>query len=230
MDDPGPLSPSVRTQVTRQAALAATDRSALRDVLDEAFVCHLGVLVDGTVRVVPTVCAPDWDGHDPAGTLYVHGSVAANSLVAAPDQTVCVTVTLVDGLMLARSGFEHSVAYRSATVYAVPQMVRDEAEVLRVLDLLVDHVVPGRAATLRPHTRKELAATRLLALSLAEASVKISAGDPEDLPEDIATGTWAGQLLVRTVADPPRTAADVPPGTPVPPDVVALARRLGAGQ
>jgi nitroimidazol reductase NimA-like FMN-containing flavoprotein (pyridoxamine 5'-phosphate oxidase superfamily) len=228
VDEPGHLSPTVRTRITRQPDLASTDRSALRVVLDEAYVCHLGVVVDGTPRVVPTICAPDWDGADPAGTLYVHGSVAATSLVAAPDQTVCVTVTLVDGLMLARSGFEHSVAYRSATVYAVPRPVTDRVEVLRALDLLVDHVVPGRAATLRPHTRKELAATRVLALSLAEASVKVSEGDPEDLPADVAAGTWAGRLPTRTVADPPRTAADVPPGTPVPGDVLALARRLAA--
>jgi len=225
---PAPLSATSRTRLTRHRELAATDRAALRAILDEAFVCHLGVVVEGTVRVVPTVCAPDWDGDDPAGTLYVHGSVAATSLVAAPDQTVCATVTLVDGLMLARSGFEHSIGYRSATVYAVPRPVVDQAELLRVLDLVVDHVVPGRAATLRRPTRKELAATRVLALSLAEASVKVSDGDPEDPPEDVATGTWAGVLALRTVADPPRTAADVPVGTPTPHDVRELARRLGA--
>lgn len=228
MTTPGPLSPTTRTQLTRHRELAATDRSALREVLSEAFVCHLGVLVDQTPRVMPTICAPDWDGPDVGGTLYVHGSVAATSLVAAPGQTVCLTVTLVDGLILARSGFEHSVGYRSATVYAVPRIVTEGDEIQRALSLLVDQVVPGRAATLRPHTRKELAATRVLALSLAEASVKVSTGDPEDLPEDVADGTWAGVLPLRTVASAPRTAADVPSGTPVPADVLGLARAMEA--
>lgn len=220
------LSPTPRTRLSRQRQLAASERTVLRELLTRAYVCHLGLVVDQAPRVVPTICAPDWQGPDPTGTLYVHGSVAAPSLVAAPAQTVCVNVTLVEGLMLARSGFEHSLTYRSATVYSVPRRVTSDDERQRALDLLVDRVVPGRAATLRRPTRKELAATSVLALSLAEASVKISDGDPEDDPADVAAGTWAGVLPLRTVADAPRTAADVPPGTPVPPDVAAHARRL----
>ncbi len=228
--DPGvmahlePLSPTPRTRPVRSRDRTQSDRAALRDTLDGGLVCHLGVVVDDAPRVLPTAYGVDWAGDDPYGTLYLHGSVAAHSLRAAPTQTVCVTVTIVDGLVLARSAFHHSANYRSAVVLGQPRLVTDDAERRRALDLIIEHLVPGRAPTMRPHTRKELAATAVLALSLREASVKVRSGDPVDEPFDVeAGGVWAGVLPIRVVTDPPVTAQDSPPGVPVPDHVTARA-------
>jgi nitroimidazol reductase NimA-like FMN-containing flavoprotein (pyridoxamine 5'-phosphate oxidase superfamily) len=217
-----PLSPTPRSTVRRGAKRAVTDRAALLDVLATAPLCHLGVLLDGVPLVLPTVFAVDPDGPDEGGTLYVHGSVAARSLRAAPQQEVSVTVTVLDGLVLARSGFHHSMNYRSAVVIGRPRHVVDEPERSHALDLVVDHVVPGRSATLRASSRKELAATTVLALPLHEASVKVRTGDPVDEDEDVAAGVWAGVLPVRLVAGDVLTAQDAD-GVDVPPDVRALA-------
>ena len=227
-----PLSPTRRTRLNRAQKRAVQERSALRKTLDAALICHLGLVLDGAPRVLPTAYGVDWPdndrpgsdemGGDPYGTLYLHGSVAAASLRAATDQTVCVTVTTIDGLVLARSGFHHSANYRSAVILGRPRLVSDEAERLHALDTIVDHFVPGRSATLRAPTRKELAATAVLALSLREASVKARAGGPDDEPEDVASGAWAGVLPVRLTAGAPVTAADCLPGTSVPDHVHAL--------
>jgi nitroimidazol reductase NimA-like FMN-containing flavoprotein (pyridoxamine 5'-phosphate oxidase superfamily) len=216
------LSPTERTTVIR-GDRARVDRDELHQVLADGLVCHLGVVVDGVPRVLPTVYGFDVDGPDRDGTLYVHGSVAARSVVQAPDQTVCVTVTLVDGLVLARSGFHHSMNYRSAVVIGTPRLVSDPAEREHALGLVVDHVVPGRAATLRPHSRKELVATEVLALSMYEASVKIRTGDPIEDPADVGAAVWAGVLPLRVVADDPVPSADTAADLPVPADVAARA-------
>ena len=215
-----PLSPTRRTTVRRGARRALADRAALLDVLRTALVCHLGVLVDGVPVVLPTAYGVDPDGPDRDGTLYLHGSVASRSLRSAPHQEVSVTVTVLDGLVLARSAFHHSMNYRSAVVMGRPRLVTDEEERLRALDLVVDHVVPGRAATLRAHTRKELAATSVVALPLHEASVKARSGDPVDEDDDLAEGGWAGVVPLRLVAGAPVSAADAA-GHAVPADVAA---------
>jgi nitroimidazol reductase NimA-like FMN-containing flavoprotein (pyridoxamine 5'-phosphate oxidase superfamily) len=214
------LSPSTRSTVVR-GDRARADREALHDVLASGMICHLGVVIDDVPRVLPTTYGYDLGGPDRDGTLYLHGSVAARSLLEAPEQTVCVTISVVDGLVLARSGFHHSMNYRSAVVIGVPRRVTDPAERERALETLVDHLVPGRAATLRPHTRKELAATEVLALPLYEASVKARQGDPVDDPADVAQPVWAGVLPVRTAVDTPLTSADCPADVPVPDDVRA---------
>ena len=167
--------------------------------------------------MLPTIYAVDPDGPDEGGTLYLHGSVAAPWLVQAPGQTVCATFTLVDGAVLARSGFSHSMNYRSAVVFGEVRRVDDEAERDHALWLMVDHVVPGRSATLRPFTRKELAATTVIAVPLAEASVKARSGGPKDEPEDVAAGVWAGvvPLGLRAVGGRAPTDDDLP----VPDDV-----------
>ncbi|HEU5044558.1 MAG TPA: pyridoxamine 5'-phosphate oxidase family protein [Nocardioidaceae bacterium] len=219
-----PLSPTARTTVRRHADRAQTDRAALFDVLAGAFVCHVGVPVDGVPLVLPTAYGVDPDGPDECGTLYLHGSVASHSLVTAPEQEVCVTVTMVDGLVLARSAFHHSMNYRSAVVVGRPRVVTDPDEVHRALALVVDQVVPGRSRTLRPHTRKELAATRVLALPLLESSVKARAGGPVDDEGDVGSGGWAGVVPVRTTLDAPVTAADAQ-SADVPDDVL---RRVSA--
>lgn len=223
---PTPLSPTGRTTVRRGRHRARADRAELWDVLDAALVCHLAVVVDGAPLVLPTAFGADPDGPDRDGTLYLHGSVASRSLGAARERDVCATFTVVDGLVLARSGFHHSMNYRSAVVRGTARPVTDPVEHGRALALVVDQLVPGRTATLRPPTRKELVATAVLAVSLHEASVKARTGDPVDDEPDVAAGTWAGVVGVRTVLDAPVAAADVAPGTPVPGDV---SRRVAAG-
>jgi nitroimidazol reductase NimA-like FMN-containing flavoprotein (pyridoxamine 5'-phosphate oxidase superfamily) len=205
-----PLSPTERSTPRREKERAAADRAALLEVLDACLVCHLAVVVDGVPLALPTVFAVDLDGPDRDGTLYVHGSVASRSLVQGPAQDVSVTFTLLDGIVLARSGFNHSMNYRSAVVIGRPRQVTDPDERAHAFDLLVDHAAPGRAAALRRPTRKELAATTVLALSLHEASVKSRAGDPEDEDVDVeAGGVWAGVVPLRQVAGDPVTGADV---------------------
>lgn len=217
------LSPTDRTHIVRSRERAATDRPALHDVLAAGQIAHLGVLFDGVPRVLPTAYAADLDGPDTDGTLYVHGSVASRSLVEAPDQTVCATITVVDGLVLARSGFHHSMNYRSAVILGCPRTVDDAAERDRALDLIVDHLVPGRAKALRSPTRKELAATTVLALPLHEASVKSRAGGVEDEPFDVEAGdTWAGVVPLALAYGAPERSPDCTPALDVPDHVRAL--------
>jgi nitroimidazol reductase NimA-like FMN-containing flavoprotein (pyridoxamine 5'-phosphate oxidase superfamily) len=221
-----PLSPTSRSTPRREKERAQSDRAALYDVLDASLVCHLAVVVDGVPLALPTVFAVDADGPDEGGTLYLHGSVASRSLVQAPGQDVSVTVTVLDGIVLARSGFNHSMNYRSAVVVGTPRAVTDAEERAHALDLLVDHVAPGRSAALRRPTRKELAATTVLALPLHEASVKRRAGDPQDEDFDVeAGGVWAGVLPLRLTASAPVSSADAS-DVPVPEHVVRRAADL----
>ena len=212
------LSPTPRTTGTRESERAVADRRRLLALLDDALVAHLGAVVrrDGATHpvVLPVAYAVDPDGPDEGGTLYVHGSTGAGWLRSALETDVCVTVTELDGLVVARSGFNHSMNYRSAVVIGRARRVVDAGERGHALDLIVDHMVPGRAATLRPATRKELAATAVLAIPLREASMKERAGGPEDEPEDVAAGVWAGHIPLRRTAAAPVTAADAPGEVP----------------
>ena len=204
-----PLSPTPRSTPRREKERAQADRAALYDVLAASLICHLGVVVDGVPLALPTVFAVDPDGPDEGGTLYLHGSVASRSLVQGPVQDVSATMTVLDGIVLARSGFNHSMNYRSAVVIGRPRVVSDEAERSHALDLLVDHVTPGRSAHLRRPTRKELAATTVLALPLHEASVKRRSGDPADEDFDVeAGGVWAGVVPLGLLVGDPVTGAD----------------------
>ncbi|RYU13086.1 pyridoxamine 5'-phosphate oxidase family protein [Nocardioides iriomotensis] len=224
--EPGtPLSPTERSSPRREKERARSGRESLDDVLAASVICHLAVVVDGVPLALPTVFGVDPDGPDEGGTVYLHGSVASRSLVQAPDQDVSVTWTVLDGMVLARSGFNHSMNYRSAVVIGRPRVVAEPGELSHALDLLVDHVVPGRAAALRRPTRKELAATTVLALPLHEASVKVREGDPDDEPEDVAAGYWAGVVPLRLRAGDVVTSADAP-GTAVPAHVAARADEL----
>jgi nitroimidazol reductase NimA-like FMN-containing flavoprotein (pyridoxamine 5'-phosphate oxidase superfamily) len=198
------------------------DREALHGLLQDALVAHIGVVAGGHPLVLPAAFAVDLDGPDPAGTLYLHGSVAAGWLRAAGDTTVCVTVTELDGLVAGRSSFHHSMNYRSAVVIGAARVVEDADERRHALDLIVDHMIPGRAATLRPSTRKELAATGVLAVPLHEASMKARDGGPGDEPADVAAGVWGGHVPLRLVASTPVPDADATGPTPA--DVV---RRAG---
>src|SRR4051812_17910272 len=223
-----PLSPTPRTTVGRGRNRMIEDRAELHRLLEDALVAHLGVTVarDGVSHplVLPTAYAVDLDGPDLDGTLYLHGSVAAGWLRAATDTTVCVTVTELDGLVAARSAFHHSMNYRSAVIIGAARPVDDPDERRHALDLIVDHMIPGRSATLRASTRKELAATAVLALPLHEASMKSRGEGPVDDQEDIDAGVWGGVIPLRRVAGDP-VAADDATG-PVPTDVVRRASSL----
>lgn len=214
-----PLEPTPRTRVNRGRNRAVADRAALLALLDDAFVAHLGVQVGDHPLVLPTAFAVDPEGPDEDGTLYVHGSVAAGWLQASADATVCVTVTELDGLVAGRSAFHHSMNYRSAVVIGTARLVDDPVERQHALDLIVDHMLPGRAATLRPSTRKELAATAVLAVPLHEASMKARSGGPVDEPSDVAAGAWGGHVPVRRVIEAPVPADDNLPGLAVPPQI-----------
>ena len=203
------LSSTERTRHHRLREQGRTDRNDLFAVLRAGLVAHLGVVSDGCPMVVPTSY-----GFDDT-TLYLHGSVASGSLRA--DSPVCVTITLADGLVLARSVFEHAVNYRSAMIYGYPRIVTDPDEVIAGLRLLSDHMAPGQWDYARQPNRKELAATRLLALPLAEASVKVRTGPPDDGDSpDASLGLWAGELPLAATWQQPVQDPALPPGIDVP--------------
>lgn len=197
--DTTPLSSTPRSTLRRHHDRAQTDRDALYAVLDAGLVCHLGVVADGAPVVLPTAYGRDGD------TLYLHGSSANGTFWAADGAQVCVTVTHTDGLVCARSVFSHSVNYRSAVVFGTATTVQDEEERWQALRIITDHLIPGRWAAARQPTRKEMAATAVLSLSLTEASVKIRTGMPADKPEDLDLDVWAGVLPVSvTFGEPQR--------------------------
>lgn len=196
-----PLSATPRTRHRRLREQGRSDRAELLAVLQAGFVAHLGVPAEDGFMVVPTSYGFD-DQH-----VYVHGSVASQSLAGSMPE-VCLTVTIVDGLVLARSVFEHAVNYRSVMLYAKPRVVIDPDEKLAGLRLVSEHMAPGQWDYARQPSRKELAATQLLALSTAEASVKVRSGPPDDADSpDAELGLWAGELPLeaawgRLVPDP----------------------------
>ena len=219
-----PLSATARTRHRRYRHLGRTDRQSLYSVLDAGLVAHLGVITGGWPMVIPTCY-----GYDP-DTLYLHGSVASQSLNTA-GAPVCVTITLTDGLVLARSVFEHTINYRSAMIYGRPRLLTDSGERLAGLRCIAEHVAPGQWDYARQPSRKELAAVRLLALSLEEASVKIRTGPPSDGDSpDAALGLWAGELPLATTWQQPIPDPALPPGIPVPAHIHSRAGALGPQQ
>ncbi|MEU3839536.1 pyridoxamine 5'-phosphate oxidase family protein [Streptomyces sp. NPDC028635] len=214
---PAALPLTDRTRHRRLREQGSLARADLDAILDAGFVCHLGVVTGERPLVVPTVYGRDerW--------LYVHGSVASRSL--AGSTPVCVTVTHVDGLVLARSVFEHGVNYRSAVIHGEARTVTDPEEKLEGLRRLTEHATPGQWSYARRPSRKELAATTLLAVSLEEASVKIRTGAPDDGGgPDAELGLWAGTLPLTQVWGAPVPDPLLPPDTPVP---AHIARREG---
>ncbi|MET9377669.1 pyridoxamine 5'-phosphate oxidase family protein [Streptomyces sp. NPDC003035] len=222
---PDELAPTERTRLRRMRHKGSHRRADLEAVLAAGFLCHLGVTVDGTTMVVPTAYGTDGD------RLYLHGSVASRSLVQAPDATVCVTVTHVDGLVLARSVFEHGVNYRCAMIYGVPRLVTDPEEKLRGLRALTEQCAPGQWEYARQPSRKELAATAVVALDLVEASVKIAVGPPDDGDgPDAELGLWAGVLPVVTTFGEPVADPVLPAGIEPPAHIAARAGRVLTGE
>jgi uncharacterized protein len=198
MNLPPTYAPTAHTRVRRLAQRGSYDRALVHAILDEALVCHVGYVHGGQSFVIPTAFVRLEE------TLYVHGAVANRTLGAllAPSR-ICVTVTLLDGLVLARSAFHHSMNYRSVVALGQARELVDGAEKRRVLDALVERLAPGRAQAARAPNEKELRATRVLALDLVEVSAKTRSGPPLDDEEDMTHECWAGVVPLKLVAGEP---------------------------
>ncbi len=205
------FTPTPRTQVRRLPDRGHYDSETIYRILDEGFLCHVGFVVDGQPFVIPTGYARVGD------SIYLHGSAASRMLrTLAGGVQVCVTVTLVDGLVLARSAFHHSMNYRSVVILATAHAVEEPAEKARALEAFTNHVVPGRWDAVRPVRDSEVKATSVLKLSLQEVSAKIRTGPPKDEPEDYQLPIWAGVLPLKLIAGEPIADANLPDGAKVP--------------
>lgn len=187
-----------RTKLRRLPKRGDFDRETIYNILDEAFICHVGFTIDDQPFVIPTAFARVGDN------LLIHGSAASRMMRAmAWEVDVCVTVTLLDGLVLARSAFHHSMNYRSVVIFGKAKIVKDEQEKFEALRAFTEHIVPNRWTEVRPPNENELKATTVLLLPITEASAKIRTGNPVDDKEDYALGVWAGVIpLSLTAAEP----------------------------
>jgi nitroimidazol reductase NimA-like FMN-containing flavoprotein (pyridoxamine 5'-phosphate oxidase superfamily) len=203
--------PTARTRVVREADRGVYDRDVVYQILDEGFICHVGFVVDGQPFVIPTAYGRSGDD------LYIHGS-AASRMLRNLDQgvAVCVTVTLLDGLVLARSIFNHSMNYRSVVVLGTAVAVQEKEEKLKALRALSEHIVPGRWAEARQPNEKELKATLVMRLPISEFSAKVRQGPPIDDEEDRGFATWAGVIPLGMVAGEPISDPQTYPRTPIP--------------
>jgi uncharacterized protein len=186
---PNGVSPPRNTRVRRLAERARYDAETVHGILDEAYVAHVGLVVDGAPVVIPYACARVGD------ELVLHGSTRAGILSAAASGTpVCATVTHLDGLVLARSAFHSSMNYRSVVIHGTARVVDEREQKVRLLDALADHLLPGRRAELRPMSDGELEATQVVAIRIDTASAKIRTGHPKDAPEDVLPQIWGGVI------------------------------------
>lgn len=201
---------SSRVKVKRHGERGHYDRTVIDAILDEGLVAHVGFVVAGQPYVIPTLYARSGD------TLYFHGAAANRMLDTMAGGPVCVTVTLLDGLVLARSHYNHSANYRSVVVLGTPREVTDRDEKIRSFQILVDHVAQGRWEDARQPNETEIKVTRVLALPLDEASAKIRVGPPMDDEADQGLPVWAGVIPLRVVADPPIPAPELTAGIPTP--------------
>ena len=205
------VAPSERTRVIREPQRAVYDRAAINAILDEAFVCHVGFTADSQTYVIPTMFARVSD------SIYFHGSAASRMLRNLSNGlSVCITVTLADGLVLARSVFNHSMNYRSVVALGTAQLIDDSAEKLTALRAFTEKILPGRWNDARQPNEKELKATSILKLALTEVSAKIRTGPVEDDADDYALKVWAGIVPLRLVADTPIRDERCDPSLPIP--------------
>jgi nitroimidazol reductase NimA-like FMN-containing flavoprotein (pyridoxamine 5'-phosphate oxidase superfamily) len=192
------FSPTERTRIVREPNRAVYDRDAIYKILDEGFVCHVGFTADGETYVIPTMYARLGDA------IYFHGSAASRMLRnAAAGLDVCITVTLIDGLVLARSVFNHSMNYRSVVALGRAAAVDEASEKIAALQAFTEKILPGRWSDARQPNEKELKATSILRLGLNEVSAKVRSGPVEDDAEDYALPVWAGLVPLKLVAEPP---------------------------
>lgn len=215
---PDQLAPTDRSRVRRMPDRARFDRETVDAILDESYLAHVGFVVDGEPRVLSMTYGRDGD------VLYLHGATGNAMLRASAGAEVCVTVTLLDGLVLARSAFHHSMNYRSVVLLGTATKVVDAAEKARAFDAIVEHVVPGRSALARPANDSELQATLVLRLPIEEGSAKVRAGGPIDEDADLALPVWAGHVPLRLVPGAPVQDPAQPVDGLQPPPPVALAR------
>jgi hypothetical protein len=215
-----PYEPTPRTRVTREPERGVYDRAAAYRILDEGFLCHIGFVVDGQPYVIPTGYGRHGDN------LYFHGS-AASRMLRNLDRGIplCLTVTLLDGLVLARSVFNHSMNYRSVVVLGTAQAVTDPQEKLEALRALSEHIVRGRWYDARQPNEKELKATLVMRLPMEEFSAKVRQGPPLDDQEDLSFPVWAGVIPLQTTAGEPVADPRLSADTPVPEYAVHYSRR-----
>ena len=213
-------APSARTRLVREADRAVYDRAAAYKILDEGFICHVGFVVDGQPFVIPTGYGRVSDN------LYIHGSAASRMLRRVDEGVaVCVTVTLLDGLVLARSIFNHSMNYRSVVILGTVVAVDDAKEKLEALRLLSEHILPGRWVESRLPNEKELKATLVMRLPIEEFSAKVRQGPPVDDEEEYGFSTWAGVIPLTIVAGEPIDDARLMPGVKAPEYARSYARK-----
>ena len=195
MSDSSTIPATTRTELRRYPVRGLFERAPVYRILDEGFVCHVAFAVEGQPYAIPTAYPRVGD------TIYLHGSAASRMLRSlSTGLDICVTVTLVDGLVLARSAFHHSMNYRSVVVLGRARLVTEAEEKVDALRAFTNHIVPGRWDELRPVTDQELAATSVLALPIEEASAKVRTGPPKDDEEDLDWPVWAG-VVPLTLAD-----------------------------
>jgi len=213
------LTPTERTTLHRRPTRGSYDVATVHAILDEALICHVGFEVEGQPYVLPTTHARIGD------QLYIHGAAGGRFLRSVKGGIpVCVTVTLIDALVLARSAFHHSMNYRSVVLLGRATQITDPVLKKKAFDALIEHVVPGRSAQVRGANEQELKATSVLALPIVEASAKIRTGQPIDDEEDYAVPCWAGLVPVSVEARAPIADPKLTPGVAVPPEVAAYKR------
>ena len=209
---PDTFTPTERTRVAREANRAVYDRDVIYKILDEAFVCHVGFAVEGQPFVIPTMFARVGDA------IYFHGSAASRMLRnLSSGLSVCITVTLLDGFVLARSVFNHSMNYRSVVALGHASPINDPTEKIQALQAFTEKLIRGRWNDARQPNEKELKATNVLKLPLTEVSAKVRIGGVEDDADDYALPVWAGVIPLRLVADPPLRDSRCDPSIPTPP-------------
>jgi uncharacterized protein len=210
---------SDRVRLRRKRERGSYDRQVIKQILDEALIAHLGIVQDGQPIVIPTLHARIGD------VVYCHGSVASRTLKAlAAGAPVCLTVSLIDGLVLARSAMHHSANYRSAMLLGTGRPVEDPAEKAAALEAVVEHIVPGRWPDVRWPTENELKATAVVAIPIEEASAKIRTGQPIDEEDDYALGAWAGIIPLACRPGPAEPDPRMPAGRTAPAYVAAYSR------
>ena len=206
-----PYTPTPRTRLVREADRAVYDRESAYRILDEGFLCHVGFVADGQPFVIPTSYGRKGD------SLFIHGSAASRMLRNVKEGIpVCITVTLLDGLVLARSIFNHSMNYRSVVILGKATLVDDPAEKIEALRLLSEHIIPGRWADSRQPNERELKATSILRVPIEEFSAKVRKGPVVDDEEDYSFPTWAGVVPLQMVAGEPIDDARLDPKLEVP--------------
>jgi uncharacterized protein len=214
------LQVTAKTKLKRLPKRGNFERETINKILDEGFICHIGFVVNNQPFVIPTSYARKGDN------LIIHGSAASRMMRSLSEEIqVCVTVTLIDGLVLARSAFHHSMNYRSVVIFGKAKVISDENEKFDALYALTEHIVPNRWAEIRPPTKNELKATTVLSLPLQEASAKIRTGNPVDDEEDYEMNVWAGVLPFDFKVGKPIADERLKDGVSIPQNVLSYSRK-----